>query len=1229
MRRSRLPLLLLALAVSAGALTAGYTALVRPQHVLATAPGVVTQSSPSNGATNQSQTPTLSWLQPTGAIPGTTQYTVSIWDPSPSWGGHFLANLPATTSLSTTVPSSEQLLYGQTYQWNVNACNGSDCSGFNPTWFSFTVKAQPAATASGAIPTYVPNGDFTGNPTVSGTVPAWTGTATLTTTTAGATYVAAIASLTSSPFALDYASTGSLDWFRIGYRLSSGSSLSVAFNNGTSSTTVFTSSTGGGDPANTWLEKLFSIPNTAGSSGTLVLTGTSPYPDVAYVERADGPSARGVPRLGITLGREFPFPASATSPSGVDLVTGAYQTTQTDLALSGLSPYLPLTFTRAYANQAITAVAAGSSINQGPLGPKWSHNWQYRLQVLSAGNTVVLWTPGGGAYSFDWNSGTSSYLGTTGVNAELFPIDSTHWTLTSVLENVDYKFTVLSGMSTASLTSIVDRNGNTTTLAYDGSNRLSTVTDAGGRSLTLHYDTSNRISSVSDSASRSVSFSYDPTNGDLTTVTDVLSGTTTYTSNKHWLTQVSDPLSHLPVRNTYDQQARVTGQQDADGGSMTIAYASPAAGVTTYTDQRNKASTVYFDVDLRVTDVIDPLMNRVSETYGFDNTVSSLIRPLSRQSRFTYDASDNLATVTDAHNFTWSYTYDDQEDLLTATDPNNHAQTFTYDAGGNLKTAKDGLNHTWIYTVNGLGQTTGLTDPKSNSFTYGYNTAGDLASVSGAMSRTYGTNGVGNRTSMVDGSGTTSYSYTNSTRLDSVTFPGSKTESFGYDAAFRRTSLTYPGSTHQVTYGYNNRNLLTSVTDWNSQQTSYRYDAAGNLTGITWPTGVTTTDVYDDASRLTSVTHNRSGSMIASASYTLNAVGDRTANGATSYTYDLLDRLTGDGTNSYTYDPVGNRLTLTVGGTTTNYSYDAADRLTGTTNPTTTNTFDSNDNETARGSDTFGWDVENHLTSSTVGGTSTTYSYNGDGLRLTRTSGGTTTNYLWDVGRGLPRILDDGTYQYVYGIGPGPIERVALSGGTTHYFLADGLGSTLAIVDSSGTTAQTYTYDAFGKATPGMSFANEFTFAGQQTDPSGLQYLRARYMDPSTGRFMSHDSFRGFNDQRQSLNQFVYTTNDPILATDATGLCSNPFSCIVKGAQVVGEGIGDAANNYVNGVQSELSHPGSPPRCAAEASATGTTAGLATGAATLPFGPGSIVSGAVAAGVTAVGTYGICRVFGT
>ncbi len=473
---------------------------------------------------------------------------------------------------------------------------------------------------------------------------------------------------------------------------------------------------------------------------------------------------------------------------------------------------------------------------------------------------------------------------------------------------------------------------------------------------------------------------------------------------------------------------------------MSVAYASPSAGVTTYTDQRNKSSTVYFDSALRVTDVVDPNTNRVSQSYGFDNTLSSLIAPLSRQSLFTYDTSDNLATVTDAHNFSWSCSYDSQEDLLTATDPNHHVQTFSYDASGNLKTAKDGLNHTWTYTPNSLGQTTGRSDPKSNAFSYGYNTAGDLTAVSGAVTRSYGTNGVGNRTSMTDGSGTTTYSYTSNTRLDSVTFPGSKTESFGYDAALRRTSLTYPGSTHQVSYGYNNRNLLTSVT------------------------------------------HSKGGT-IASASYTLNAVGDRTVNGATNYSYDLLDRLTGDGTNSYSYDPAGNRLTLTVGGSTTTSSYDAADRLTGTTSPTTTNTYDTNDNETARASDTFGWDVENHLTSETVGGTSSTMTYNGDGLRLSRTSGGTTTSYLWDVGRGLPRLLDDGTYQYIYGVGAGPVERVALSGGTTHFFLADGLGSTLAIVDSSGSTAQTYTYDAFGKATPGMSFANEFTFAGQQTNP--------------------------------------------------------------------------------------------------------------------------------------------------
>jgi YD repeat-containing protein len=52
--------------------------------------------------------------------------------------------------------------------------------------------------------------------------------------------------------------------------------------------------------------------------------------------------------------------------------------------------------------------------------------------------------------------------------------------------------------------------------------------------------------------------------------------------------------------------------------------------------------------------------------------------------------------------------------------------------------------------------------------------------------------------------------------------------------------------------------------------------------------------------------------------------------------------------------------------------------------------YDDNGNLTARGSDSFAWDHENRMTSATVGGTTTTFAYNADGLRDSRTTGGNT-----------------------------------------------------------------------------------------------------------------------------------------------------------------------------------------------------------------------------------------------
>ncbi|MCE7928895.1 MAG: RHS repeat-associated core domain-containing protein, partial [Chloroflexi bacterium CFX7] len=58
----------------------------------------------------------------------------------------------------------------------------------------------------------------------------------------------------------------------------------------------------------------------------------------------------------------------------------------------------------------------------------------------------------------------------------------------------------------------------------------------------------------------------------------------------------------------------------------------------------------------------------------------------------------------------------------------------------------------------------------------------------------------------------------------------------------------------------------------------------------------------------------------------------------------------------------------------------------------------------------------------------------------------------------------------------------------SYYYLADGLGSTMAMVDSTGMVQKSYTYDVYGKPAATGALANEFDFAGQQTDPTGLQY---------------------------------------------------------------------------------------------------------------------------------------------
>jgi RHS repeat-associated protein len=201
---------------------------------------------------------------------------------------------------------------------------------------------------------------------------------------------------------------------------------------------------------------------------------------------------------------------------------------------------------------------------------------------------------------------------------------------------------------------------------------------------------------------------------------------------------------------------------------------------------------------------------------------------------------------------------------------------------------------------------------------------------------------------------------------------------------------------------------------------------------------------------------------------------------------------------------------------------------------------------TTAGTDSFTYDQENRLTQATIAGTTSVYTYNGDGLRMSSTVGtNPATNYVWDVSQSVPAVLQDGANTYVYGLG---LISATDAASSQSYFLYDGLGSTTGLTNGSATLTDTYSYDVFGAVrSHSGSSTNYWQFTGQQSDSaSNLYYLRARYYDPSIGRFLSRDPMPGLTTNPQSLNHYAYALNSPTNRVDPTGLDSEatPLSCV-------------------------------------------------------------------------------------
>jgi RHS repeat-associated protein len=188
----------------------------------------------------------------------------------------------------------------------------------------------------------------------------------------------------------------------------------------------------------------------------------------------------------------------------------------------------------------------------------------------------------------------------------------------------------------------------------------------------------------------------------------------------------------------------------------------------------------------------------------------------------------------------------------------------------------------------------------------------------------------------------------------------------------------------------------------------------------------------------------------------------------------------------------------------------------------------------------YSYDAENRLTGlqsdSTLIGT---YAYDGAGNRYAKTAGGVTTAYTLDLASSLPQVLAEtagsAVTSYAYAAGPLELDK----SGSTYWYLSDTLGSVRLVTDSTGATPATYAYAAFGSTRKSTgTLANEVRFSGERTDTeSGLEFLRARTYDPSTGTFLQRDSWGISPTDSQSLDAYAYTANNPINAVDPSGHC--------------------------------------------------------------------------------------------
>ena len=538
---------------------------------------------------------------------------------------------------------------------------------------------------------------------------------------------------------------------------------------------------------------------------------------------------------------------------------------------------------------------------------------------------------------------------------------------------------------------------------------------------------------------------------------------------------------------------------------------------------------------------------------------------------YEYDAWGHLVRTTDSTGYnSGATTYDLNGNALTVTDANGNVTTNTYDALNRVLTANTicsdtSKNVSKSYVYDNMGRVRSKTANEVQT-SYQYDNLGRVyQELSEKSFKGYFYEGISqyakeqlvgiNHQTMYS---STQYEYDAEMRIAQVKESGNLTATYTYDANGNKVSETLANGVVS-TYSYNGCNKVTKLVtkSGNSDISSYEYSYyldGSDACKVRNENGIieTTSYDYDGLKRLTreSISNGKTADtysyeyddygnrskMVANGSEEYETVYDYTVNGKYTALLQKEIKTVEETSNATISDGLAISPTDLITSTAadakteeTAYSYDAnGNQITKTAeSKTETNTYDG----------------LNQLIGFTDGETTASYKYNADGLRTSKTVDGKTINHIWDGNKQIVVDMDDSDWYSaeVYVRGTNLLAKFSKQSGNVktnyQYYTQNAHGDVVNLTDAQGAITKSYKYDAFGvEQNIDDADSNVFRYCGEYYDSeSGTIYLRARYYDPTIGRFISRDSVTGENTDPLSLNLYTYCHNNPIIGTDPSG----------------------------------------------------------------------------------------------